>query len=165
MTNYDFSMLEIEDAYDNLVATRTENPDRDQTMTYVCSHCGQNVGDLVAHRDVFHPDLAQRDSKRALGIGGVAKRVITPILVLGTLLGGCNPAPRDLTPQDFVSAHWGKYNNTDGEIWDEYMGENIPRSSDNWRIYQEQVKKHNQRNELTGVIELPDLDTNNYVGP
>jgi hypothetical protein len=59
MTNEDYSRLAIEDAYDNLVATRTPNPRSNQTLTYECGRCGQSVGDLVAHQDVFHPDVVQ----------------------------------------------------------------------------------------------------------
>lgn len=66
MTNYD--LLEIEHAYEMLVATRTPRPSTDQTLTYNCMRCGQDVGDLVAHQDVFHPDVVQARNFRVLQI-------------------------------------------------------------------------------------------------
>jgi len=71
---------------------------------------------------------------------------------------------QDLNHKNFEAAQWGHYNNIDGEIWDEYIAESIPKNSDNWRIYQEEVKKRNGRTELTGKIILPDLDSNGLIG-
>ncbi len=63
----------------------------------------------------------------------------------------------------FDNAHWIKYDNKDGKIWGEYMNEHINHNKYAWKLYQEKVNEKNP-NGLTGKIELPDLDNDDYVG-
>jgi len=79
----------------NTNITQYREPTRD-SMTYGCNHCGQYVGDLIDHRKTFHPDLAQRDNRRALNPEGkgIAGRVL-PVLMLGALTLGANGCNSD----------------------------------------------------------------------
>ena len=64
---------------------------------------------------------------------------------------------------DFNQAEKIQYNNPSGELWDAYMGENVPRNRFNWEAYQIEVDKLNP-NGREGLIYLPDLDENGKVG-
>ena len=97
MTNYEFSNLEIEEAYDALVATRTpifgsskysntivrnrkgevvfdySMPDGTDSregskMGYQCVGCGQKVADLLAHNTAFHSRAAQETNMQLAGL-------------------------------------------------------------------------------------------------
>jgi len=68
-----------------------------------------------------------------------------------------------LKPEDFNKAKWIEKTNPIGTIWDEYMGENIVRTTFNWHMYIDEVRKKNKGN-LEGDILFPDLDGDGKVG-
>ncbi len=68
-----------------------------------------------------------------------------------------------LKPEDFSKAKWIESYNPIGTIWDEYMGENIVRTTFNWHMYIDEVRKKNKGN-LEGDILFPDLDGDGKVG-
>jgi hypothetical protein len=68
-----------------------------------------------------------------------------------------------LGEKDFKDAKWIKYENYSGLIWSTYMKEAINHNGNNWGFYLDKVRERNKWN-LTGQIELPDLDGNGKVG-
>lgn len=97
------------------------------------------------------------------------------ILLLGSfLLAGCRENPNLLTEENFTNAEWADVPYT-GEIWTSYMGEGIPKSNKNWKMYQVMTAQRNgfryvEKNGLTYMVKvkgkaisLPDLDGNGFI--
>jgi len=68
MTNEFDPNSEIENAYDAVVATRTERSNNVDRMTYGCPQCQQYVENVTAHQAIFHPEVTQAYQMQLLGI-------------------------------------------------------------------------------------------------
>lgn len=68
----------------------------------------------------------------------------------------------NLNPKDFENATWIESDYSPGKgIWDAYMSENIPHTTHNWKLYQEEWEKKNSLG--GGKFVFPDLDNDGKV--
>jgi hypothetical protein len=97
---------------------------------------------------------------------GLARKLFFSGIALATILAGLSQVPRALKwlPESaFQNAPILKYYNSDGNVWNEYMGENIPHNQMNWAGYVDKAKELNPEG-LLGTIYLPDMDGNGKIG-
>ncbi|MDZ4226768.1 MAG: hypothetical protein U1B79_01515 [Candidatus Pacearchaeota archaeon] len=77
-------------------------------------------------------------------------------LYSGGVLVGKRMSEIYLPEKAFENMKWCEVYNSDGSLWDNYMGTEIPHNQPNYRTYLEEVKRVNNReNDLSGTLSVP----------